>query len=139
MGAAAAGGGASDAIQGIADTHDQIIVGLIALLGTCVACLVWIIKNSRIIKVAADEATAANHAVNNVGPEDHRLYKMVEKISQKQDEFDRKWGNLPDDIDDAVGLVELLHGMDRRIAGIQGELREHVAWEMSAKYGSHGG
>jgi hypothetical protein len=39
---------------------------------------------------------------------------------------------------DAVGLVELIHGMDKRIADLQGQIVEHVAWEMSQKYPKEG-
>jgi hypothetical protein len=37
-------------------------------------------------------------------------------------------------MDDAVGLVELLHNMDARIKKLDQDIADHVAWEMQAKY-----
>lgn len=117
----AAGGGESDAIQHFsAPEHVQIIFALIAIVATSIGALVYTIKNN---KLGRD----INKAVNNVGPGEHHLIDLIKQIKDKQDEFDKKWGNLPDDLDDAVGVVEVLRGMDRRISGIQGELRAHIA------------
>jgi hypothetical protein len=119
----------------ISTAHDQIMLGLVALLGTLIATFAYVVRNGGYAKTAASESRAANHAVNNIGPEkEHTLYKLVEKIAEKQEEFDKKWGNLPDEIDDAVGLVELLHAMHSRIEEVHKDLLEHVTWEMEAKY-----
>jgi hypothetical protein len=132
------GGGAMDTLQ---DSHDQIILALIAIISVSIGALVYTIKNNALGKDIAKNAYEANKAVNNIGPGEHRLYEVIARIEAKQDEFDRKWGNLPADMDDAVGLAELLHGMDQRVARIegkqdqmQGQLIEHVAWEMAQKY-----
>ena len=134
----AAGGGVQDSMSAISDTHDQIILALIAIIGTSVAALVYTIRNNTLNKAIAKDASEANKAVNNVGPGEHRMYDALvnglKEIADKQAEFDRKWGNLPDDMDDAVGLVELLHSMSHRMDQVQTELREHVAWETSQKY-----
>jgi hypothetical protein len=111
----------------ISDNHDQIILALITLVGTSVAALVYTIKNNGLGK-------DINRAVNNVGPGEHHLIDLIKQIKDKQDQFDKAWGNLPDDMDDAVGLVEMLHGMDARIKKLDQDIADHVAWEMQAKY-----
>ena len=114
--------------------HDQVILALIALIGTSIAALVYTIRNNALGKGIAVDAAEANRAVNNVGPGEHRLYDLVSRIEVKQDAFDKAWGNLPAEMGDAVGLVSLLHGMRRDISTIQTQLAEHVEWEMSIKW-----
>jgi hypothetical protein len=118
-------------VEGAIAGHDQIMLGLVAVLGTLAGVLVVAIRNGNVVKIAAQQATEANKAVNNVGPGEHRLYDVISRIEAKQDDFDRRWGNLPEEMDDAVGLAELLHEMRREIRETRGELREHVAWEMT--------
>ena len=131
VGSADSGNGVSETVQGIAQTHDQIILALIAIIGTSIAALVYTIRNNSIGK-------DINKAVNNVGPGEHHLIDLIKQIKDRQDEFDKAWGNLPDDMDDAVGLVELLHGMSHELASVRGELKDHVTWEMAQKYPSPG-
>lgn len=121
------GSGVKDTVNSIAATHDQIIFALIALIATSIGALVYTIKNNSLGK-------DINKAVNNVGPGEHHLIDLIKQIKDRQDEFDKAWGNLPEDMDDAVGLVELLHGMNSEIKTIQQNLSDHVAWEMSQKY-----
>ena len=135
---AAADGGVRGTIESVANTHDQIILALIAIIGTSIAALVYTIRNNGLGQSIAKDAREVNAAVNHIGPNDLRLYDVIARIEAKQDEFDRKWGNLPAEMGDAVGLVELIHGMDKRIAIIQAQLVEHVAWEMSVKYPKEG-
>jgi len=118
----------------IEDNHDQIILALITIVGTSIAALVYTIKNNALGKGIARDAYEANKAVNNIGPGEHRLYDVIARIEKKQDEFDKKWGNLPEDMDDAVGLVELIHGMDKRITDVHKDLLDHVEWEMGTKW-----
>jgi uncharacterized membrane protein len=118
---------AGETAASIQDNHDQIILAMIALLGTSIAALVYTIKNNSL-------GRDINKAVNNVGPGEHHLIDLIKQIKDKQEQFDRAWGNLPDDIDDAVGLVELLHGMNGRIQKVNQALADHVAWEMAVKY-----
>jgi hypothetical protein len=115
---------------GAVESHDQIMLGIVALLGTLIATFAYVVRNGGYARTAAHASTEANKAVNNVGPGEHRLYDVIGRIEAKQDEFDRKWGNLPADMGDAVGLAELIHGMDKRISQIQAQLVEHVQWEM---------
>lgn len=121
------GNGVKDTVQQVADTHEQIILALIAIIGTSIGALVYTIKNNRLGK-------DINRAVNNVGPGEHHLIDLIKQIKDRQDTFDKAWGNLPDDMDDAVGLVELLHGMNAEIKSLQASVAEHVEWEMSQKY-----
>jgi hypothetical protein len=129
---------AASTLDSVGAAHDQIVLGLIGVLGVVIAGLVYIVKAYANTKVAAQQATEANKAVNNIGPGEHRLYDVIARIEAKQDDFDKRWGNLPDGMDDAVGLVELLHGLDRRVSEIQVQLVEHVAWEMAVKYPKEG-
>ena len=121
------GNGVKDAVGSIADTHDKIIMGLIAIIATSVGALVYAIKNNGLGK-------DINRAVNNVGPGEHHLIDLIKQIKDRQDQFDKAWGNLPEDMDDAVGLVELLHEMRRELRETRDDLRDHVAWEISQKY-----
>lgn len=138
-------------VTGVADTvgvPQEIVLALIALIATSTGALVYVIRNGRYVKTAAEEATAANRAVNNVGAGRHSLYDMVEHIrddvkelKKQQDEFDSHgWGTLPSDISNAVGLTttirDLQHNTEAvgvKLDTIIGELREHVEWEMNTK------
>jgi len=150
---AAAGGGVRDTVEGIADTHDQIMLALIALVSMSIAALVWVIRNGRYVRTAAEQSTAANQAVNNVGEGKHNLYDMVEHIrddvtnlKRDQDTFDSHgWETLPPDLGTAVALTTTIRDLQNNHKQVNGkldtlivELREHVAWEMDAKYGRHG-
>ena len=101
------------------ENHDQIVLALIAIIGTSIAALVYTIRNNTLGK-------DINQAVNNIGPGEHHLIDMIKQIKEKQEEFDKKWGNLPAEMGDAVGLVELLHTMDARITRIREDQLEHL-------------
>ena len=157
------------------------MLALIALVGTSIAALAFIIRNGKTVETAATDAataavqaTAANSAVNNVGEGKHTLYNMVERIDRQsghtvikvtelssdvkvikedvtelkkeQDQFDSHgWETLPPDLSTAVGLTTTIRDLQNNHATVNGkldtlisELREHVVWEMDAKYGKHG-
>lgn len=143
------GGGVSSTVQGIANTHDQIILALIAVVATSVAALVYVIKNGRDIREGATAAKAANAAVNNVGPNKDNLYRMVEDIREDvQVLMTHKagWDHLPTDLSDAVNVTSTIRSIqhadketDRKLDVIIEELRGHIDWEMAEKYGKHGG
>lgn len=152
--AAQAGDGSTrESVQNIATTNDQIVLALIAIVATSVAALVYVIRNNRYGRVAAEQATAANEAVNNVGEGKHKLYHMVEatyedvaELKEQQKQFDSHgWETLPPDLGSAVALTQTIRTLqnqhDRlheKLDTIISELREHVVWEMNAKYGLHG-
>jgi hypothetical protein len=158
--AAAADGGTRSTIESISTTNDQIMLALIGLVSMAIAALVWVIRNGRYLKTAAEEATAASAAVNNVGSGDHKMYDMVRDtkaevkqiqadvsaLKRDQAQFDSHgWETLPPDLGTAVGLTTTIRGLQSGHAAINGkldtliaELREHVAWEMDARYGKHG-
>jgi len=117
---------------------DQIMLAIVAVLGTLIATFAYVVRNGGYARTAAQQSTQTNAAVNHTEYGEHRLYDVVKRIEQKQDEFDRKWGNLPAEMGDAVGLVEMIHGMDKRISAIQAQLIEHVEWEMNVKYPKEG-
>ena len=116
------------------DNHEQVILAIIAVLATCVAGLVYVVK-------AYGQAKQTNAAVNHRDTGELSLYRLADSNSRKLDdviakqaEFDRKWGNLPAEIGDAVGLNETLHDMNRRLDDIQTQLVDHVAWETEVKW-----
>ena len=137
-------GSVKDSVADIAQTHDQIILALIAVVATSVAALVWVIRNSRTLTQTLEQASAANAAVNNVGPGQHRLYQMVEHIAAdvetlkaEQHDFDgHGWDHLPPDLADAVALTETIRQIqetDRETAEALKISRSTVAndWNMA--------
>lgn len=120
--------------QSAQTVSDQVMLALVALVATSITALVWVIRNGRYVKTAADQATQANDAVNHKEHGETRIFEQVREIRAKQDEFDRKWGNLPASIDNAVGLNDTLHDMSRRLDGIESQLVEHIAWETNVKW-----
>lgn len=134
--------------------HDQVIFALIALVGTSITALVYVIRNGKYAKQGAEDAAATNAAVNNVGPGQHKLYDLVQRIhddvvdlKKDQEQFDSHgWETLPADLNSAVALTSTIRDLqhhyervDEKLDTLIGELRDHVAWEMGAKYGVHGG
>jgi hypothetical protein len=116
------------------DAENQVVLAVIAVLATSVAGLVYVVK-------AYGEAKQVNSAVNHKDTGELSLYRLahansekLDEVIAKQAEFDRKWGNLPPQIGDAVGLFGVLHDMGSQLDEVQAELRQHVAWEMSQKY-----
>ena len=129
--------------------HDQIVLAVIALASMLAASLVYLVKGYSNSKTAAEQATEANKAVNNVGPGDHRLYdkissieKNVEHLIRDQETFDSHgWETLPQDLGTAVGLTttirDLQHGhkeQGEKLDEIKSILVEHVEWERRVKY-----
>jgi hypothetical protein len=141
------GEGVRATVDAVAASSDQIMLALIALVASSIAALVFVIRNGRVARGAADDATiaavqatAANAAVNNVGPGKHTLYEMVERIDKRsadtsvkvaglssdmraiksdvtilkrdQDEYDSHgWGTLPVDLGTAVGLTTTIRDL----------------------------
>lgn len=147
------GGSVREQVQTITETSDQIVLAILGILATLVAALVFLAKGYAKTKVAAEQATQANQAVNNVGPGEHRMYDMVtemgkklEHISVEQEEFQTKgWKTLPDDLASASRLTETIRSIQhndeilhQKLDMIIKELREHVEWEIKAKYGTKG-
>lgn len=144
-------------VDAITENSDQIVLALIAIIGTSVAALVYTIRNNRTVQAgaqyaetAAKQASAANAAVNNVGPGDHSLYDLVVHVKEEVDELReaqkdfirRGWQGLQPPIDTAIGLTttinEIQHDHDAlhaKLDHISDVLAEHVAWEMATKYG----
>jgi hypothetical protein len=109
--------------------YNNIVMALIAIIATSIAALVYVIKNNVLGKSISKDASEANKAVNNIGPGEHRLYDVIKSIETKQAEFDRRWGNLPDNIDDAVSLSETIHDIHISIKNIDTKLDAHIARE----------
>lgn len=154
------GNSVKSTVGDISSNQDQIILALIAIIGTSVAALVYTIRNNTIAKGASEQVRQVNNAVNNIGPGEHRLYdkvdrieKSVSKLEADQEEFDSHgWENLPPDLNNAVMLTSTIRDLQNHheslnekldtilaeIILIRGELKDHVKWEMEAKYGFHG-
>lgn len=125
------------------DNPDAFIVGaLVAVLMMLAAGLIYLVKTFK-------AAQGANSAVNNVGPGEHRLYdkigflqKGMEHLIEANDQFNRKgWNSLPQDINTASGLTEVIRELqnDHRsghelLERIEIELLRHIKWEESQKY-----
>ena len=120
------------------NAHDQLVIALVGAL-TAVIALLGVVLRSKLAVIATDTAEV-NAAVNHKDTGELSLYRLadsntrkLDQVIEKQSEFDRKWGNLPAGIGDAVTLAQTLHDMDLQIHAIHNELVDHIAWE-SAKY-----
>lgn len=127
--------------QGVSDAHQQIIIGLISILGVVIAGLVYVVKSYANTKTAAEQSTQANTAVNHTGAEEVRIFeqvaaintkldsvcKIVEKHDGYWDDFHTKWGRLPSDISDGTGLVVALRDLRSEIVDLRSEFDGHVA------------
>lgn len=136
-----------------ATNNDQVALALIAVVATSVAALVFVIRQNRYVRSAAEEATAANQAVNNVGPGKHNLYDMVSNIHddvvelrEAQKDFTKRgWHALEPPIDTAIGLTRTISQMQhdhdelhQKLDMVLAELRDHVQWEVEEKYDKRG-
>lgn len=106
----------------IVSEHNQIITMLGGLLAAAIGALAVALKNLTVAKSAAKDAQAASRAVNHIGPDDERLYDIIQDMRQRQAAFDIRWGNLPPDMDDAVGLAEMLHDINRRLSLVEAHI-----------------
>jgi hypothetical protein len=140
---------AQEEIPNIVSNNNAIILALIGLVSTSIAALVYTIKNGKISQEGVDQITAVNNAVNNVGPGEHRLYDMlalvrkdIEYLTIAQREFASKgWGSLPPDLNNAIGLTEVIRDLQHsdkevilKLTEIKTALIEHTEWEMKQKY-----
>lgn len=109
---------------------------------------------------AAGQASAANSAVNNIGPGEHRMYDKIEMIradiealvAAQEDFAKRGWQSLPPDLATSSALTSTIrdlqhadkmvqHGLDdlsHAIAKIDEKITNHVKWEESQKYPPQG-
>jgi hypothetical protein len=139
----------ADTGQSLSDSETQIVLALIALIGTSIAALVYTIKNNSIGKSIAIDASEANRAVNNVGPGEHRLYDKVSTVitemsaikshihehQEKWDEFNARWGNLPEALGNGANLVVTIHDIRNSVASVSekvstldSKLDEYIKW-----------
>lgn len=148
----------------VSAANDLGVIGVLAVvILLLVFGLVYVIKTYAVAKVAASESAAANAAVNNTGPGEHRLYDKlttlaaeVAHLREAQEDFaERGWRALPDDIATGAGLTvtirDLQHGHQatrqdivevrraletvvKRTTEISSTLRTHDAWERSVKH-----
>lgn len=138
-------GGVRTTVESIADTNDQIIFALIAIIASSVAALVYVIRQGKLVKDSHDEIQQVNRAVNDIGPGEHRLWdkidnieKAVDRLSQDQETFDSHgWETLPPDLNSAVNLTTTIRDLQnnqKKLDRIIQMLGDHVEWEMNQKY-----
>jgi hypothetical protein len=105
----------------VEDSHDQVMLALAGVIGVAVAALAWTIRNGRDVRTAAEQATAANRAVNNRTPGEHSLYDLVARIGEdvtilkhRQEQTDQRgWEALPEDLRDAPSVVNTIRKMQQ--------------------------
>lgn len=139
----------------ITSANDLGVVGALVVVIIVLTGLIWFAFRSLNQKLGQ-----VNRAVNNSPTGDptmldrvKRIESAVDRVEEWFDDFNRKgWTALPPDLGDAGKLtdtirviqhrMEELHGRDAQVEAkldvVLRELREHVKWEMSAKYGVHG-
>lgn len=129
------GHGLRDEVEAIGDTHDQIVLALIAVVASAVAALVFVIRSSRYAREGAEQATAANRAVNDTTPGQHRLYDLVDRI--RNDVADLKaHQHVTEHHGVAIRALERSDDeLHAKLDVLLSELRDHVEWEMTQKYG----
>lgn len=67
-------------------SSDQIVLALIAVISLSMGALVFVIRNSKMVKETHEQISQVNTAVNNIGPGEHRLYdKVTHVISELED------------------------------------------------------
>ena len=121
---------------GLPSDTNQALVYLIGVLVVGVmSALTFTIK-------AWSQARAANAAVNNVGPGEHRLYDQIghlsdaiQRIETKQNDFDTKgWPTLPSDMNTAAGLTEVIRDIQHELHVVNTRLAAHDEWERTVKH-----
>lgn len=144
--------GAADVVDSVGVTGSLAVVILLM-----VGAVLYLVASARKqIDSAAAHAEAANRAVNNVGPGEHRMYDKIDMIRQDvemlvraQEEFAKRgWHTLPPDLSSSAALTSTIrelqhadqtikHGLDdlsEAIAKIDRKITDHVEWEESLKY-----
>lgn len=136
------GNGGGSFPSNVAEAHDTIILAMIALIATSIGGLVYVIKTFTLGKETARDAKEANKAVNNIAPGDQRLYAKITtlvaevKIIKNQlhahqknwEDFNARWGSLPEDLNDSADLVVMLHDIRHSITQINEKLDAHLDW-----------
>lgn len=134
-----------------------ILGSLAAVILLLVGAILYLVASARKqIDQAVYHAQAANEAVNNVGPGDHRLLDKIEMIRtdvesvvKAQEEFAKNgWLTLPSDLASSSALTSTIrelqhadktiqHGLTElsdAISRIDKKISEHVDWEENVKW-----
>jgi hypothetical protein len=130
------------------EPHDQIVLAIIGLATLLVTALVYVVKANTHAKVAAEQATQTNDAVNHKEHGETRIFEQVRDMNAKMDnvlatqakhesyweDHHRRWGRLPEGLDDETGLVIALRDLRSEITQIREDLGAHVRWEEQVKW-----
>lgn len=153
-----ADGGVRSTVDQLTTSNHQIMLALLGVMATLVGGLVYLAKAYANTKVAAEQATEANRAVNNVdGPTIQanvaHLVEVVDLLVKKQDDFDAKgWAvGLGSDIDTAPRLTETIRKLQHydeaqdvdhqhildKLEAMDTAIAAHVKWEEEQKWDGH--
>jgi hypothetical protein len=139
----------------VADIHDddiKLLVGaLVALVTGVLAMMSLLIKTLANSRIAANEAKAANAAVNNTGPGEHRLYDRVEIMGGKVEHIEtnvdhlvevnkifqaRGYDGMDEDLSTGPALQETIRDIQKtdrnvgkRLSDIYSTLIDHIERE----------
>jgi len=136
--------------------NDLGVIGALIVVILILCGLLWLAYRS-----LNDKLGQVNKAVNNSPAGDptmlervKRIELAVDKIDTWFDDFNRNgWPSLPADIGNAAALTDTIRILQRRMEelderdqatqtkldAVLTELRDHVQWEMGAKYEADGG
>ena len=134
------------------DEIQTALVALSALTVTCLTGVLWFVIR------AYGQSKAANEAVNNVRPGEHRLYDMVanleksvDKLTGHNEDFVSKgWETLPTDIGTSAALTSTIRDLQNAavlnheehkkivssLENLQSVITGHDQWEREIKYDS---
>lgn len=116
----------------VAGIELEIFLPLLGMMSAMVGALVYLIRQSLGQK---DDHDVVIHEVQHIAA-------AVDKLVEAQDAFQAKgWTTLPDDIGTSAALTSTIRDLqhdaaevDKKLDIVIGELREHVAWELTQKY-----
>ena len=139
----------------LASSGDNVELALIAVVATSVGALVFVIRNGKVAKdtreMAADTNTQiseVNKAVNNIAPDEHRLYDKVSHIAGeisfiKQDvshlsvqmdqhrkfweEFHTRWGTESHGVSSNNDIAITLREIQNEVGRFHTILESHVS------------
>ena len=127
------------------DPNIAIIAGVVTIVLTVAGFGIPIHRQSRQANRAVNNTEAGeprliekvNHIANTVdryGDRYETIATAVQTHAQYWEDFHRRWGNLPADIEDATELTVMLRRLDDRITALDRKLSEHDEWERHQKH-----
>ena len=110
------------------ETAELIVAAVVGAIAIVIAAVAR--AEARALRRVSNEVSdAVNHRHLTGTP---RLYDLVLKLDEKVDELTawrEKWRGLDPSIRDGEHLSDKIDRIERDIAGLRVEIRQHVAWE----------